>query len=56
MRLEGLIFLIVGVILCVVGLLYTTDLALVAIWMGGSIMIIVSIAIMFPQNKGVSIE
>ncbi len=56
MKTEGLIFLIIGIMLCIVGILYATDWALVGTWVGGFIMIIVSVAIMFPQNKGVSIE
>jgi hypothetical protein len=56
MKSEGLIFLIIGIALCVIGMLYATDWALVGTWVGGFIMIIVSVAIMFPQNKGVSVE
>jgi hypothetical protein len=56
MKTEGLIFLIIGIVLCIVGILYATDWALVGTWVGGFIMIIVSVAIMFPQNKGVGIE
>jgi hypothetical protein len=56
MKLEGLIFLIIGIVLCLVGTIYTTDWALVGFWVGGFLMVIVSVAIMFPQNKGVSIE
>jgi membrane-bound ClpP family serine protease len=56
MKLEGLIFLIIGIVLCVIGTLYTTDWALVGTWVGGFIMIVVSVAIIFPQNKGVSVE
>jgi hypothetical protein len=56
MKSEGLIFLIIGIALCVVGMIYATDWALIGMWVGGFIMIIISIAIMFPQKKGVSIE
>ena len=56
MRTEGLIFLIVGIALCILGLIYTTEWTLVGTWVGGFVMIVVSIVIMFPQTKGVSIE
>ena len=56
MRTEGLIFLIIGIALCIIGMIYATDWALVGTWVGGFIMIVVSIAIMFPQTNGVSIE
>jgi len=56
MKIEGLIFLILGIILCVVGTIYTTDWALAGIWIGGFIMIIISAAIIFPRKEGVSIE
>ena len=56
MKSEGSIFLIMGIALCIIGLIYATDWALVGTWVGGFIMIVVSIAIMFPQTKGVSIE
>jgi membrane-bound ClpP family serine protease len=56
MNIEGLIFLVIGVILCVIGAIYATDWMLVGMWVGGFIMILVSVVIMFPQRKGVSIE
>ena len=56
MRVEGLIFLIVGIALCIIGMIYATDWALVGTWVGGAIMIVVSVAVMFPKTKGVSIE
>ena len=56
MKAEGLIFLIIGVILCVIGTIYATDWILIGMWIGGFIMIVVSVSIMFPQNKGVNIE
>lgn len=56
MRAEGLIFLLVGIVLCIIGMIYTTDWALVGTWVGGFIMIVVSIAVMFPKTKGVSVE
>ena len=56
MKSEGLIFLIIGIALCIIGMIYATDWALVGTWVGGFVMIIVSIAIMFPQRKGMSIE
>jgi len=56
MKTEGLIFLIIGVVLCVIGTLYATDWALIGMWVGGFIAIVVSVAVMFPQNKEVSIE
>lgn len=55
MRTEGLIFLIIGIALCIIGMIYATDWALVGTWVGGFIMIVVSIAIMFPQKRGVDI-
>ncbi|MFA6258246.1 MAG: hypothetical protein WCX79_00940 [Candidatus Paceibacterota bacterium] len=56
MKVEGLIFLIVGISLCIIGTLYATDWALVGMWIGGFIVILVSVAIMFPQKKEVSVE
>ena len=56
MRIEGLIFLIIGIALCIIGMIYATDWALVGTWVGGFIMIVVSITVMFPQTKGVGIE
>ncbi len=56
MRMEGLIFLVLGAIICIIGILYATDWALVGSWIGGFIMIVISIAIMFPQKRGVNIE
>jgi len=56
MKLIGSIFLILGVILCIVGTIYTTDWTLIGFWIGGFLMVIVSVAIMFPQRKGVIIE
>lgn len=55
MRVEGLIFLVVGIALCIIGMIYATDWILVGTWIGGFIMIVVSITVMFPQNKGVNI-
>jgi hypothetical protein len=55
MRIEGLIFLIIGIALCIIGTIYAKDWTLVGTWVGGAIMVIVSIAVMFPQNKGVNI-
>jgi hypothetical protein len=55
MNTMGLIFLIMGIIICAVGMIYATDWTLVGTWVGGAIMIVVSIAVMFPQNKGVNI-
>lgn len=56
MKLEGLIFLIVGIALCIIGIIYTTDWALIGMWIGGFIMIVVSVAVMFPQKKEVNVE
>lgn len=56
MKTEGLIFLIIGIALCIIGTICATDWTLVGMWIGGFIMIVVSVAIMFPQKKGVSIE
>jgi hypothetical protein len=56
MKLEGLIFLIPGIMLCIFGMIYATDWALIGMWVGGFIVIVVSVAIMFPQRKEVSIE
>lgn len=56
MRAEGLIFLIMGIILCIIGMIYATDWALVGTWVGGFIMIVVSIAVMFPQTNSGGIE
>lgn len=55
MNALGLIFLIIGIVICVVGMIYATDLILVGTWVMGAIMVVVSIAVMFPQNKGVNI-
>ena len=56
MKTEGLIFLIIGLALCIIGTIYTTDWTLVGMWVGGFIVVVVSVAIMFPQQKGVGIE
>lgn len=55
MNAMGLIFLIIGVVICAVGMIYTTDWTLVGTWVSGAVMVVVSIAVMFPQNKGVNI-
>ena len=55
MRLEGSIFLIIGIILCIIGI-YLTEWLTVLLWIGGLLMIIISVAIMFPQKKGLGIE
>jgi hypothetical protein len=56
MKSIGLIFLILGIMLCIVGTIYTTDWTLIGFWIGGFLMVIVSVAIMFPRRKGMSIE
>jgi hypothetical protein len=56
MRMEGLIFLIIGIALCIIGMIYATEWTLVGTWVGGFVMIVVSIAVMFPQTKGASVE
>lgn len=55
MNVMGLIFLITGIVICAVGMIYTKDFTLVGAWIGGAIMVVVSIAVMFPKNKGVNI-
>lgn len=56
MKAEGLIFSLIGIALCIVGTIYATDWALIGMWIGGFIMIVVSVAVMFPQKKEVNIE
>ena len=56
MKAEGLIFLIIGIAICLLGLVYTVDWALVGAWMGGFLMILISVVVMFPQRRGMGIE
>ena len=56
MKPEGLIFLVIGIALIIMGMIYTTNWDMILIWICGFIMVIVSIAITFPQKKGVNIE
>ena len=56
MRIEGLIFLIIGIALCIIGMVYNTDWIVASAWIGGLFMILISVVIMFPQKKGVNIE
>ena len=56
MKTEALLFLIVGLVLCIIGTIYATDWLSVLLWIGGFVIILFSIAIIFPQKKGVSIE
>ena len=56
MKVEGLIFLIIRIVLCIIGTIYATDWALIGMWIGGFIMMVISVAVMFPQKREASIE
>ena len=56
MKVEGLIFLIIGIVLCIIGTIYATYWALIGMWIGGFIMMVISVAVMFPQKREASIE
>lgn len=50
MKFEGLIFFIAGIILCVVGWVYSSGYLTIASFLGGLVLVIVSMTVMFPNN------